>query len=197
MTEFVTSREIDDAAEFVRARTSHQPEIGLILGSGLGPLADTLVSPDIIPTADTPHWPASTVQGHSGRLLFGLLEHRPVLVLQGRIHFYEGYGMDRVTLPIRVMIALGIKTLIVTNAAGGLNPAHEPGDLMLISDHINFPGMGGNNPLRGPNDERFGPRFPDMTRPYDPALRALAQQVAANAGIVLHEGCLLYTSRCV
>jgi purine-nucleoside phosphorylase len=194
MTELVTSNDIDAAADFIRAQTAYRPEIGLILGSGLGPLADTITRPDIIPTADIPHWPISTVQGHSGRLVIGLLEDRPVLVLQGRSHFYEGYGLDRVTLPIRVMIALGIKTLIVTNAAGGLNPAQQPGDLMLISDHLNFPGMAGNNPLRGPNDERFGPRFPDMTRPYDPALRALAQQVAADAGFAVGEGVYAYVA---
>ncbi len=194
MTQLVTSHDIDQAAEFVRAHMGHAPKVGLILGSGLGPLADAIESPDIIPTADIPHWPASTVQGHSGRLVIGPLEGRPVLVLQGRSHFYEGYGLDRVTLPIRVMVALGITTLIVTNAAGGLNPAQEPGDLMLIADHLNFPGMAGNNPLRGPNDERFGPRFPDMTRPYDPALRALAQRVAAGAGFVLHEGIYAYVA---
>ena len=194
MTELVTSHDIDDAAEFIRAHTAYRPAIGLILGSGLGPLADTVAQPDVIPTADIPHWPVSTVQGHSGRLVIGLLEGQPVLVLQGRSHFYEGYGLDRVTLPIRVMIALGIKTLIVTNAAGGLNPTQQPGDLMLIRDHINFPGMAGNNPLRGPNDERFGPRFPDMTRPYDSALRALAQQVAAASGHVLPEGIYAYVA---
>ncbi len=194
MTELVTSQNISDAADFVRAHTDYRPTVGLILGSGLGPLADTIDSPDIIATADIPHWPASTVQGHSGRLVIGPLEGQPVLILQGRTHFYEGYGMDRVTLPVRVMIELGIKTLIVTNAAGGLNPAHEPGDLMLIADHLNFPGMAGNSPLRGPNDERYGPRFPDMTRPYDPALRALAQQVAAEAGFVVHEGVYAYVA---
>lgn len=194
MTEFVTPEEIGRAADFVRAHTQHQPTVGLILGSGLGPLADAIASPDVIATADIPHWPASTVQGHTGRLLLGPLAGHSALVLQGRTHFYEGYGMDRVTLPVRVMLELGIKTLIVTNASGGLNPQYRPGDLMLIRDHINFPGMAGNNPLRGPNEERYGPRFPDMTQPYDSALRTLAHQVAAEAGFALREGVYAYVA---
>jgi purine-nucleoside phosphorylase len=194
MSEFVTTQQIGDAADFVRAHTSHRPEVGLILGSGLGPLADAIDSPDVIATADIPHWPASTVQGHTGRLVIGPLAGHAALVLQGRTHFYEGYGMDHVTLPVRVMIELGIRTLIVTNASGGLNPNYRPGDLMLIRDHINFPGMAGNNPLRGPNEERYGPRFPDMTQPYDPALRALAHRVAAEAGFALREGVYAYVA---
>ena len=188
------SVEISAAADFIRQRTQRRPKIGLILGSGLNPLAEAIESPDVILTGDIPHWPISTVQGHAGRLVIGELEGQSVLVLQGRIHFYEGYPMAVVTLPVRVMIALGIEILIVTNAAGGLNPSFAPGDLMLIRDHLNFPGMAGNNPLRGPNDERFGPRFPDMTRPYDPALRALAQQVAAASGYVLNEGIYAYVA---
>jgi purine-nucleoside phosphorylase len=194
MTEFVTPEQIGRAADFVRAHTQHQPTVGLILGSGLGPLADAIAAPDIVATADIPHWPASTVQGHTGRLVIGPLAGRTALVLQGRTHFYEGYGMDRVTLPVRVMLELGIQTLIVTNAAGGLNPNYRPGDLMLIRDHINFPGMAGNNPLRGPNEERYGPRFPDMTQAYDPELRALAHQVAAEAGFALREGVYAYVA---
>lgn len=194
MTHFITAAEITAAADFIRERTRHQPETALILGSGLNSLADTIESPDIIPTGDIPNWPISTVPGHVGRLVIGDLEGRPVLILQGRTHFYEGYPMDRVTLPIRVMHALGVKTLIVTNAAGGLNPAYEPGDLMLIRDHLNFPGMAGNNPLRGPNDEAIGPRFPDMTFSYDPALREVARMVAADAGIVLREGIYAYVA---
>ncbi|WP_374685608.1 purine-nucleoside phosphorylase [Promineifilum sp.] len=192
MTDFITSTEIDAAADFIRARTRYRPEVGLILGSGLNSLADTIESPDVIPTGDIPNWPKSTVPGHVGRLVIGQLEERAVLVLQGRTHFYEGYGLDRVTLPIRVMARLGIGALIVTNAAGGLNPAYEPGDLMLIRDHLNFPGMAGNNPLRGPNDDTFGVRFPDMTKPYDAELRALAHRVAADAGFTLHEGVYAY-----
>ncbi|HMT22424.1 MAG TPA: purine-nucleoside phosphorylase [Promineifilum sp.] len=194
MTHFITAAEITAAADYIREHTRHQPETALILGSGLNSLADTIESPDIVPTGDIPNWPISTVPGHVGRLVIGDLEGRPVLILQGRTHFYEGYPMDRVTLPIRVMHALGVKTLIVTNAAGGLNPAYEPGDLMLIRDHLNFPGMAGNNPLRGPNDETIGPRFPDMTFSYDPALREVAHRVAADAGIVLREGIYAYVA---
>jgi len=192
MTDFITSTEIDAAADFIRARTRYRPEVGLILGSGLNSLADTIESPDVIPTGDIPNWPKSTVPGHVGRLVIGRLEGRAVLVLQGRTHFYEGYGLDRVTLPIRVMVRLGIGALIVTNAAGGLNPTYQPGDLMVIRDHLNFPGMAGNNPLRGPNDDSFGVRFPDMTKPYDAELRALAHRVAADAGFALHEGVYAY-----
>lgn len=194
MSEFITSVEIAAAADFVRARTAFRPGIGMILGSGLNSLADTIQSPDIIPTAEIPHWPVSTVPGHIGRLIIGELEGQSVLVLQGRTHFYEGYSMDRVTLPIRVMAALGIHSIIVTNAAGGLNTAYEPGDLMIIRDHLNFPGMGGNNPLRGPNDNSQGTRFPDMTFPYDPDLRALAHRVGAGAGIPLREGIYAYVA---
>jgi len=194
MSQFVTLTEITDAANTIRERTRYQPEIGLVLGSGLNSLADAIDSPDIIPTSEIPHWPVSTVPGHVGRLVIGPLGGRTVLVLQGRTHFYEGYSMDRVTLPIRVMATLGISTLIVTNAAGGLNPSYLPGDLMVIRDHLNFPGMAGNNPLRGPNDDTFGPRFPDMTAPYDAGLRALAHQVAADAGFELREGVYAYVA---
>lgn len=192
MSQFITSAEIQAAVDYIRSRTQTQPQIGLILGSGLNSLADTVDSPDVIPTADIPNWPHSTVPGHVGRLIIGHLEGRSILVLQGRTHFYEGYSMDRVTLPIRVMAALGIHTIIVTNASGGLNPTYEPGDLMLIRDHINFPGMAGSNPLRGPNDEALGPRFPDMSAAYDPDLRALSRRVAADAGFNLYEGVYAY-----
>ncbi len=192
MSQFITSAEIRAAVDYIRSRTQTQPQIGLILGSGLNSLADTVDSPDVIPTADIPNWPHSTVPGHVGRLIIGQLEGRSILVLQGRTHFYEGYSMDRVTLPIRVMAALGIHTIIVTNASGGLNPTYEPGDLMLIRDHINFPGMAGSNPLRGPNDEALGPRFPDMSAAYDPDLRALSRRVAADAGFNLYEGVYAY-----
>ncbi|MBP6015949.1 MAG: purine-nucleoside phosphorylase [Candidatus Promineofilum sp.] len=194
MNQFITSTEIKAAADYIGERTQYHPSIGLILGSGLNSLADTIEDADVIPTADIPNWPVSTVPGHAGRLVIGALEGQSVLVLQGRTHFYEGYPMDRVTLPIRVMAALGIGTIIVTNASGGLNPDFEPGDLMLIRDHLNFPGMAGNNPLRGPNDEKIGPRFPDMTVPYDASLRALARRVAADAGINLPEGVYAYVA---
>lgn len=192
MSDIITSAEINTAVDFIHQQTNYHPQIGLILGSGLNSLADTIDNPDVIPTAEIPNWPLSTVPGHVGRLVIGRLEGKDVLVLQGRTHFYEGYPMGRVTMPIRVMRALGIRTLIVTNASGGLNPSFMPGDLMLIRDHLNFPGMAGNNPLRGPNDESIGPRFPDMTMPYDAGLRALAHDVARKAGFTLAEGVYAY-----
>ncbi len=194
MSQFVTRDEINAAADFVRARTRKLPAVGLVLGSGLNSLAEAVDSPDIIPTSDIPNWPKSTVPGHAGRLLIGQMEGQTVVVLQGRTHFYEGYGMDRVTLPIRVLITLGVTTLIVTNAAGGLNADFRPGDLMVIRDHLNVPGMAGNNPLRGPNDDSFGPRFPDMSEPYDPRLRALAHEAARSESFTLREGVYAYVA---
>jgi purine-nucleoside phosphorylase len=183
-----TNASYDEAVAAIRARTDRAPRIALVLGSGLGSLADAVDDPAIIPYAEIPHWPVSTVPGHSGRLLIGALEGQTVLVMQGRTHRYEGKSLQHITLPIRVMKRLGVETLIVTNAAGGMNPDYTPGDLMLIADHINFPGLAGDNPLRGPNLDRFGPRFPDMTTPYDPALRTLAHTVATAAGFTLQEG---------
>lgn len=191
---FVTPSEIAETTHFVRERTSYQPTVGIILGSGLSSLADTVDDPDIIATSDIPHWPSSTVSGHAGRLVIGRLEGQEVMVLQGRAHFYEGYSMGQLVVPVRVMNTLGIKTLIVTNAAGGLNPSYKPGDLMLIRDHLNFPGMAGNNPLRGPNDETVGERFPDMTKPYDETLRLLARQVAQDNGFAVQEGVYAYVA---
>lgn len=176
------------AVESIRSRTSFQPEVGLVLGSGLGGLADTLTERIVIPYADIPGWPRSTVHGHSGNLVFGYLEGKPVVAQQGRAHFYEGYSMQQVTFPVRVMRLLGVKTLILTNAAGGLNTNYRTGDLMLLNDHINFVGMVGNNPLMGPNDDQLGPRFLGMVQTYDRRLRTLAKEVAREAGITLHEG---------
>src|SRR5262245_57977085 len=176
-----TRNDYETAARAIRERTHHQPTIGLILGSGLGELADAVEGADIIPSAEIPLWPRSTVQGHAGRLVIGSLEAQTVLVLQGRSHFYEGYTMQEVTFPVRVMWCLGIKTLIVTNAAGGINKAYRAGDLMLINDHIFIPGMAGHHPLRGPNDPEIGERFPGMSDAYDEKLRELARQVAAQA----------------
>jgi len=183
---------LETAVAAIRARTQYRPKIGLILGSGLSGLADALEAADVIPYADIPHWPASTVVGHGGRLVIGQLQGQTVVVQQGRAHFYEGYTQAQVVFPVRVMHALGIQTLIVTNAAGGINRSYTPGDLMLIRDHLNFVGMAGFSPLRGPNDDRIGPRFPDMTQAYDPALRQLAQAAAAAQGLVLHEGVYAY-----
>jgi purine-nucleoside phosphorylase len=182
----------DLTADFIRQHTRYSPELALILGSGLGSLADSIESADTIPSQTIPNWPLSTVVGHSGRLVIGLMEGRPILVMQGRAHFYEGYTMAAVTLPIRVLHRLGVRTLFVTNAAGGIDPAYAPGDLMLIQDHLNLPGMAGNNPLRGPNEEAFGPRFPGMTNAYDRALRRLARSVAQEDNIPLHEGVYCY-----
>lgn len=186
--------QIEEAAAVVGKRTPYKPEIGLILGSGLSTLADTIEEADIIPVDRIPHWPVSTVAGHSGRLVTGKLEGKTVLALQGRVHFYEGYSTHQITIPVRVMNVLGINTLIVTNAAGGINPHFAPGDLMLIKDHINLPGMAGSNPLRGPNDEEAGPRFPDMTAPYNAELRQLAHNVAAESGFSLQEGIYVYVA---
>jgi purine-nucleoside phosphorylase len=188
MTTFVTLEQIDQAADAVRKRTSYQPRVGLILGSGLNSLAESVVKPDIIPYSELPNWPVSTVQGHAGRLVIGELEGQPVFVMQGRIHFYEGYSMSQVTLPVRVMLRLGLEMMFVTNAAGGVNPAFAPGDVMLITDHLNLVGMTGANPLMGPNIEELGPRFPDMSQAYDRELMPIARQAASDQNIQLHEG---------
>ena len=188
MKKLLTIDDYREAADYVAAHTHYQPNIGLILGSGLSTLADRVPDPDIIPFADIPHFPASTVLGHAGRLVIGGLAGHQVMVMQGRAHYYEGYSMDEVTLPIRVMQLLGVKTLIVTNAAGGINPTFKAGELMLITDHINLIGMGGNNPLRGSNLDEFGPRFLDMSEAYDRELRDLALRVAKENNITLHQG---------
>src|SRR5262249_11723065 len=151
-----------------------QPTIGLVLGSGLGPFADQLRSPIVVDYADIPHFPISSIEGHAGRLVIGEVGGVTVAAMQGRVHFYEGHDLVKVTFPIRVLILLGAKTLVITNAAGGVTPDFAPGDLVLIADHLNlFP----EGPLRGANDKRLGPRFPDMTEAYAPSLRALATRV--------------------
>ncbi|TMC19297.1 MAG: purine-nucleoside phosphorylase [Chloroflexi bacterium] len=181
-----------EAVQAIQTRTSLKPEVGVILGSGLGDLATEIAEPAIVPYADIPHFARSTVKGHAGRLIIGLLENVPVVAMQGRFHLYEGYHLQVLTLPVRVMRQLGAHTLIVTNAAGGVNPAYRPGDFMLIRDHINMPGLAGANPLAGPNDERFGGRFPPLAHAYDAQLRALAHSIAASSPeIMLHEG--IYT----
>ena len=157
-------------------------------------MADEVEYPIIVPVDEIPHWPTSTVAGHSGRIIIGQLEGQDVLVLQGRVHFYEGYSMQQITLPVRVMHALGMRTLIITNAAGAINDGFAPGDLMLIKNHLNFPGMAGFNPLRGPNNDAVGPRFPDMTEPYDVELRQLAHSIAAKLGFALQEGVYSYVA---
>jgi len=176
---------IETAAAVVRKRSSARPDVAIILGTGLGGLADQIDVEAAIPYEQIPGFPLSTVETHAGRLLLGRLGKRSVVALQGRFHRYEGYGLAQVTFPVRVLHALGARSLIVSNACGGMNPLWAPGDLVLLSDHIN---LLGDNPLVGSNDERLGPRFPDMSAPYDPELRALARAAALNLGIVLREG---------
>jgi purine-nucleoside phosphorylase len=188
MGEFITMRDIDQAADAIRARIDFKPEVGLILGTGLGELADSVENAVIIPTPQLPRWPISTVEGHKGRLVIGDLEGVKVLVLQGRTHYYEGYDMGHITMPVRVMQRLGCDKLVVTNAAGAINPDYVPGDLMVINDHLNLIGMGGANPLKGPNLEEFGPRFPDMSQPYDRQFLKLAREASEEAGISYQEG---------
>jgi len=188
MEDYLTLEQIDRITNNIRERITTQPHMGIILGSGLGSLAESIENPVLIPYQDLPFWPISTVPGHHGRLVIGKLEEQNVLVMQGRAHYYEGYSMVRIGLPVRVMQRLGIQILIVTNAAGAVNPVYSPGDLMLISDHLNILGMAGLSPLRGPNLDEFGPRFPDMSRAYDAELRGLASQVAHENHIRLHEG---------
>jgi purine-nucleoside phosphorylase len=188
MTTHFTLEQIDEVAKAIQSRTSRKPRVSMILGSGLNGLADSVKNPDVIAFGDLPHFPVSTVFGHAGRLVIGELEGQAVFVMQGRIHFYEGYTMAQVTLPIRVMQRLGIETMIVTNAAGGVNPDFLPGDVMLITDNLNLMGMTGHNPLMGPNYDEIGPRFPDMSQQYDRALSDMARGVAKKEKLVLREG---------
>jgi purine-nucleoside phosphorylase len=194
MTTSETAEQVKIAAKAIRQQTSYHPTVGLVLGSGLSEMANSIQNPDIIPYESIPGWPQSTVVGHSGRLVIGTLEGKTVLVQQGRAHYYEGYDMDQITLPVRVMQALGIQVLIVTNAAGGINANFTPGDLMLITDHINFLGLAGQNPLRGPNDDAVGPRFPDMIGTYDMKLKKLAHETAVAHNFTLQEGTYAYVA---
>lgn len=180
---------INAAADYIRSRSGVAPKIGLILGSGLGNLADEVSDAVRIDYGDIPHFPVSTVEGHAGRLVIGDLEGKSVAAMQGRFHFYEGYSMEEVTFPVRVMRALGVEILIVTNACGGLRDFLYPGALMFIRDHINFTG---SNPLMGHNYDELGPRFPDMSHAYDPALIALGKSVAKELDIDTQEG--IYTA---
>jgi purine-nucleoside phosphorylase len=177
--------QIQNAASFINDKLKQQPKIGLILGSGLGVLADDIENPVKIPYNEIPGFPVSTVEGHAGQLVCGQLSGVEVIAMQGRFHFYEGYSMDKVTFPVRVMKELGIEKLIVTNAAGGVNESFEPGDLVIITDHINNMGT---NPLIGPNDSRFGVRFPDMSEAYSKKLRAVAKEVADKNNLHVKEG---------
>ncbi|MBV7276140.1 purine-nucleoside phosphorylase [Clostridium sp. PL3] len=176
---------IKEAADFILKKINHKPELGLILGSGLGAIADQIENPEFYPYGEIPHFPVSTVQGHAGRLVVGTLEGKTVVAMQGRFHYYEGYPIQEVTFPVRVMKALGIQTLIVTNAAGASNPEFNPGDLMIIKDHIN---LAGANPLMGKNLDEFGPRFPDMSDAYNKDLRNKVKFIAQQLNISVQEG---------
>lgn len=182
------SRAVSEAAEYLRARLPARPDLALVLGSGLGGLADRIEDPVYIPYGQIPHFPVSTAPGHAGRFVFGRLSGRMVLCMQGRFHYYEGHDMAAVALPVRVLKALGCRALVLTNAAGGVNWDFSVGDFMLITDHINFMGA---NPLRGENDDAIGPRFCDMTHVYTPEFQQTARQVAAQQGITLREGVYL------
>jgi purine-nucleoside phosphorylase len=180
-----TAEAVEAAAAVVRARFAERPEVAIILGTGLGNLGKEIETSAVIDYASIPGFPLSTVESHAGRLLCGRLAGKTVVAMQGRFHRYEGYSLAQVTFPVRVLRALGARTLVVTNVSGGMHPLWAPGDLMLIADHIN---LLGDNPLIGPNDDRLGTRFPDMSDPYDAALRAQARAVAAERRIVLREG---------
>ncbi|TVX92831.1 purine-nucleoside phosphorylase [Paenibacillus agilis] len=185
MSLVTTYNQVQEAAAYIQSRTSHQPEIGLILGSGLGVLSNLVENPTTIAYEDIPHFPKSTVEGHAGELLIGTIRGRTVMLMKGRFHIYEGYGPELTAFPVRVMKAVGVKQLLVTNAAGGINTAYHAGDLMLISDHLN---LTARNPLIGPNDEQFGVRFPDMSEAYSKRLRAIAKEVAARHSFTFQEG---------
>ncbi len=176
---------VNEAAAFILEKAGQKPELGLILGSGLGVLADEIENPIAIPYNEIPHFPVSTVEGHKGQLVIGTLSGKIVAAMQGRFHYYEGYSMQEVTFPVRVMKAMGMSHILVTNAAGGVNESFKPGDLMIIADHINYMGA---NPLIGPNEKEFGPRFPDMSSAYTKELVKLAEDIAHKENIDVKKG---------
>jgi purine-nucleoside phosphorylase len=178
-------RALNEALNYVRSQGDWQPELGIILGTGLGALVRDIEIETALDYATIPHFPVSTVESHSGRLIFGTLEGKSIVAMEGRFHYYEGYSLVQITFPVRVMQRLGVGSLIVSNACGGMNPVYRKGDLMRIDDHIN---LIGDNPLRGPNVDELGPRFPDMSEPYDFELGALADRVALENGIRMHVG---------
>lgn len=188
MEGFLGIKEIDEARGFIQGKSNLHPKTAIILGSGLGSLADQVQDAKTILYKDIPYWPVSTVQGHAGRLLLGTLENVPVMVMQGRTHYYEGFPMDVITFPVRVMERMQIPSLIVTNAAGAIHPDFKPGDVMLITDHLSLIGMTGFNPLRGPNLDEFGERFPDMSQAYDRTYMQTVRKIAKAKGIPLREG---------
>jgi purine-nucleoside phosphorylase len=185
MSEPVLYDRVQAAARTIRDRSPRRPAAAIILGTGLGGLAKEIKVEAVLPYEEIPGFPLSTVEAHAGRLILGTLSGKPVVAMQGRLHRYEGHSLQQVTFPVRVMHALGAETLMVSNACGGMHPLWAPGDLMLIADHIN---LLGDNPLIGPHDERLGPRFPEMSQPYDEALRAMARKLALELGITLREG---------
>ena len=188
MDKIFSYADIEQITNVIQEKIGQAPRVGLILGSGLGSLAGSVERPIAIAYSSLPAFPVSTVEGHVGQFVFGDLEGQPVVVMQGRLHYYEGYSMAEVTLPIRVMQLLGIQVLIATNAAGAVNPDFEPGDVMMITDHLNLMGMAGLSPLRGPNLPEFGPRFPDMSRAYDRDLGQQTRQIASQTGVGLRQG---------
>lgn len=185
-------QQIQETADYIQKRTNQfQPIAGIILGTGLGGLVKEIDTKFIIPYEEIPHFPVSTVEGHSGKLIFGYISNKPVMVLQGRFHYYEGYTMNQVVFPVRVMKKLGISTLFLSNASGGVNPAFEVGDVMILNDHIN---MLPSNPLLGPNIPELGPRFPDMSEPYDRELITRAKAISQKLGYKVHEGVYISVS---
>jgi purine-nucleoside phosphorylase len=178
-------KRIDEAVAFLRTRTKMEPTVGIILGTGLGGLAKEIEAETVIDYGDIPHFPLSTVESHHGKLIFGRLGGKRVVAMQGRFHYYEGYTLQQVTFPVRVMKFLGVRTLLISNAAGGMNPNFRRGSIMIITDHIN---LLGDNPLIGPNDDTLGPRFPDMSQPYSRDLIAMAEQLALDLKIKTERG---------
>lgn len=185
-----TFEALQESAQYLLDRVPFIPKIGIICGSGMGSIADSLTEKQCFPYEEIPHFPVSTVKGHVGQLVFGYLENVPVMCMQGRFHYYEGYPLWKCAMPVRVMKLVGVTHLIATNAAGGLNPNYKIGDIMLVKDHVNMMGFAGNNPLQGPNDDRFGPRFPPMNKAYSTSLLEIGSQVAEEMGIadIVHKG---------
>lgn len=181
-------KKVSEAVNYLRDRIPAPPEVGIVLGTGLGRLAEDILNPVVIPYRDIPYFPAATVEGHAGALISGNLSNRRVIAMKGRFHFYEGYSTGEVVFPIRVMKLLGIKQLVLSNASGGLNPDFSVGDMMFIHDHLNLMNLMNENPLNGNHIKEFGPRFPDMSQPYDPAIIEKAEMVARRLGISYQKG---------
>ena len=181
-------KKVSEVVDFIKGRINSRPEVGIVLGTGLGGLATEIKNAVIIPYEAIPHFPASTIEGHAGELIIGSLNNRQVIAMKGRFHFYEGYSLQDVVFPIRVMKFLGIKYLILSNASGGLNPGFKVGDMMFLEDHLNMMNLANENPLKGKHEEEFGPRFPDMNQPYHPVLLRKAEEIAFRLGISYRKG---------